>query len=108
MSNDITELMREYFDLKDQDRAIREVRNDYMAEHHCLNIDRPSTDFADQSDYEENGGECIRREVGMGGYPAPMCEVCEKRNAWYLERQRLSHRRATLIRKVKRIVRSAK
>ena len=96
-------LLQEYFRLKEQDRAIRKVRNAFMADNHCLNLDRPSSSYKDQSDYEDNGGECIRREVGMGGYPAPLCAVCEKRNEWYTERQRLSHRRSAIMRMLKRL-----
>lgn len=97
----VTELLQEYFQLKERDKAIRKVRNAFMQDNHCLNLDRPTKSYKDQSDYEENGGECIRREVGMGGYPAPSCEVCEKRSKWYTERQRLSHRRSAIMRMLK-------
>lgn len=102
--NPVVALLAEYFALKARDKAIRVVRNEYMKDHHCLNLDRLMSSYQSQDDYEDNGGECIRRTVGMGGYPAPLCEVCEKRNAWYAERQRMSHRRSAIMQKLKRLV----
>lgn len=97
-------LMQEYFRLKDADKNVRAERNKYMKTHRCLNAERPSSDFVDQSDYEDTGGECIYRTVGMGGYPAPMCEVCAQRNTWYLLRQSYGRRRSQITRRVRRLV----
>ena len=98
----VEELMREYFALKLRDKEIRSERNEYMKTHTCLILARSKSDFADQDDYETNGVECIHRTVGIAEYPAPLCGVCEKRNAWYTERQRLSHRRGAIMVRVKR------
>lgn len=92
MSN-VTDLMFEYFRLKDEDKAIRAIRNAFMETHECENEDKQEL------------GDCIERlKTSMMGYS--LCPICEKRNTWYMERQTLSHRRSVIIRKVKQLVRN--
>lgn len=89
--SEVTDLMRIYFQLKDQARAIRSERNKYMTENECLLPHASAT------------GDCISQlQESMMGFT--LCEVCEKRNAWYMERQQLSHQRSSIIRKIRRLV----
>lgn len=87
----VFDLMQEYIRLKDEDKAIRKVRNEYMTSHKCL-------------DPQPDEDQCIHRTVGIGGYPAPLCEVCQVRNDWYEERQKISRRRTAIMQRVRRLV----
>lgn len=90
----IKELLIEYFDLKDQDKTIRKIRNEFMSKNHCKREDA------------QMEGECIGRTYGMAGYPIEYCDVCKQRNEWYLQRMEMSRRRGQIMRKIKRLVMS--
>lgn len=91
-SDATNELLTEYFRLKAEDKAIRAERNEYMAHNHCLT--------------EDAGGDCISKlQESIMGYT--LCDVCERRNDWFMRRQTISHKRAAIMRKLKRLVEPA-
>ena len=94
LASTLEELLIEYFRLKNADKAIRKVRNEFMS-------NPANTCTAEDKQLE---GECIHQTRGMGGYPAPLCSTCEIRNNWYAERMEMSRKRGQIMRRLKRLV----
>lgn len=98
----VTELMAEYFRLKDEGKAIREERAVFMGGEgsECLNMH--------PYDPEEAPLSCVDRARYYVREPAwdKACEPCLTRHGYYLKIQELGRRRTAILGKVKRLVRS--
>lgn len=81
------DLMREYFALIREKKQIKADRSAYLTEHGtCV----------------ERGDDCI--DALRMGEAVDLCEICAKRHNWYLALQRISHRRASILQRVKHIL----
>lgn len=92
-------LMKEYFVLKDQMKRLNFARSEYMETYECKDVK--------QDDYKEPPKNCHQRRTSYhrGVVAADdMCEPCQKRHWFYLERKKNSQRRSSIMRQVRHLV----
>lgn len=92
---DIESLMREYFAVKDSQRALRKKRNAFMESYECKNMR--------QDDAWEPPKNCVLRAYGEEKLEDDACENCRKRHAYHMVLRDSGGRRTQIMRRVRHL-----
>jgi hypothetical protein len=94
----LSELLREYFALKDQSKRTRKARMLFMANYNCLTMK--------SDDYNEPPINCIERfRADIYAKGDEMCDECKERHGYYLRLSKNAHRRGVIMRQLRHLTR---